>query len=313
MNQNLDMQKERFAKSNTKASGRLLIPAALAFSGFYLSGNTATSVWITGQLILGFFFLQCFILLHETGHGSFFDNKTLNQVSGTIFGFLSFIPYYNWKEIHNLHHRWTGWRDKDPTTEITAQPQNKGLVHFINFSWLFSVPIFILGYMLGNYWNIGKLKRFLAPSKYKKATVILGLHLGVYIGLFYCFSHFAYHYLLLALVIGLMLKELVILTQHSHVDIPIAGAKQVKPIRYKDQVEYSRSVYFPQLFAKYFLFNFNLHEAHHAYPGVPSYQLHHVKIQSHNSSEFFTWLYKAKSMKGIDYIFSTTKNTGVKI
>jgi hypothetical protein len=75
-------------------------------------------------------------------------------------------------------------------------------------------------------------------------------------------------------------------------------------------VLYTRSFYLNNFFAKYFLFNFNLHEAHHAYPLLPAYYLDNVDLGLPEEPTFFSWFNKAKSMKGEDYIFRTSKHTG---
>jgi fatty acid desaturase len=107
-------------------------------------------------------------------------------------------------------------------------------------------------------------------------------------------------------------RELIILTQHTHVDIPIAGKSEVKPISYHDQIPYTRSFYMSQWFTKYFLFNFNLHEAHHAYPGLPAYYLDEINLNLEKSPSYKDWLMKAKSLSGVDFVFKTNKDTTLK-
>jgi omega-6 fatty acid desaturase (delta-12 desaturase) len=69
------------------------------------------------------------------------------------------------------------------------------------------------------------------------------------------------------------MERIIIMTQLSHIEIPVSNGEEVKPISYLKQVTYTRSFYIAQFIARYFLFHFNLHEAHHAYPGVPAYLL----------------------------------------
>ena len=102
----------------------LLIPVVFFVAGVLLSKNYDGALYWGGQFLLSFFFLQTFILLHECAHLSFFKTRSVNVVMGHLFGFLSIIPYYSWQQMHNLHHRWTGWRDKDPTTESTVSPRS---------------------------------------------------------------------------------------------------------------------------------------------------------------------------------------------
>jgi fatty acid desaturase len=108
-------------------------------------------------------------------------------------------------------------------------------------------------------------------------------------------------------------KELLIMTQHTHIEIPVSNGEKVKPISFLEQVKYTRSFYTFAFVSRYFLFNFNLHEAHHAFPGVPAYWLDTIDLDIPRRPTFSGWLIKAKSMKGEDYVFRTSKHTGIEI
>lgn len=99
------------------------------------------------------------------------------------------------------------------------------------------------------------------------------------------------------------------MTQHSHIEIPISNGEDVKPVKFAEQVQYSRSFYINKAVARIFLFNFNLHEAHHVYPGIPSYWLDHVDLGIEEKPRYSQWFRKAKSMKAEDYVFRTSKHT----
>jgi omega-6 fatty acid desaturase (delta-12 desaturase) len=103
----------------------------------------------------------------------------------------------------------------------------------------------------------------------------------------------------------LVISDLVILSQHSHIDIPIAGNSPVRPIRYSDQVIYTRSITFPKFLAHYFLFNFNLHEAHHQYPSLPAYYLGSAIVDKSNAPGFIEYLKRYKSLSGMNFVFNT--------
>lgn len=70
-----------------------------------------------GQGVLGIALLQWFVLLHECGHRTLFRSATANRVVGHLAGFFSTIPFTSWRSVHNLHHKWAGWQDLDPTTQ----------------------------------------------------------------------------------------------------------------------------------------------------------------------------------------------------
>ena len=305
---NADSSIKSYRASDLTAFLYLFTPAALAASGIYLSAIELWSPWFfVGQLLLSVFLFQCFILLHETGHFSYFGSRFLNKLFGHFFAFASFIPLTSWIEIHNLHHKWTGYRDKDPTTEGTVHPTFGTATRFlVNFSWLFWIPLFTIGYRIGNYWNIAKLKKYLPAQVLPAVYFNQVIQLIVYGALFYFFGAWIVRYLALAYLVSLMISDLFILSQHSHIEIPLAGGKEVKPIRYMEQLKYTRSLAFFKYVGRFIYFNFNLHELHHAYPGLPAYHMDKVELETPNKVTFFSYLRDAKGMKGMDFVFKTS-------
>jgi len=307
------MDISNFKSNNSKAFISLIIPLLLVSSGVYLSLLGPLWSYWPGQIILSFFFLQTFILLHECGHFNFFKSRFLNLIFGHVFGILTMIPFYTWQQMHFLHHVWTGWRDKDPTTEKTIEPSNSKAIRSIaNMAWRLYIPIFYLSYKLSNYWNLNKIKRFLKPERFRIAILNVVLYVILYALLITFFGRFILVNLLPAFLLSLVWKELVILTQHSHIEIPVSEGKTVRPVSTLKQIEYSRSFYIHPILSHYFLFGFNLHEIHHAYPGLPAYWLKNVELGIEKKPNYSEWFSQAKSMKGEDYIFRTSKHTGIK-
>lgn len=303
-----DFPNTEFKASNTKAVAYLILPVFLLVLGVYLSHSTFWSLgYIVGELLLGIFFFQCFILLHETGHYSYFKNKFVNTIFGNIFAFISFIPFSSWVDIHNLHHKWTGYRDKDPTTEGTVSPKFHPLTKLlVNISWLIWFPLFTIGYRIGNYWNITKIKKHVAAIHLSRIYKNIGVQLVLYFILFYFAGTWILQHLLLGYFISLIISDVFILSQHSHIKIPIAGEQEVKPIRYAEQIKYTRSVKFSAWIARYIYFNFNLHELHHFQPGLPSYYLDQVNLETPNKVSFVSYLLDAKKMSGMNFVFNTS-------
>jgi omega-6 fatty acid desaturase (delta-12 desaturase) len=299
--------------NNLKALAYLAGPLILLASAAFLYTLNGRISYLLGTTLLSFFFTQTFILLHECGHLNYFGNKATNKIFGHVFGLLSGIPFYTWRHMHNLHHRWTGWRDLDPTTEKTVKPAESKITQLVvNTCWLLFIPIFYLTYLFSNYWNLFKIKRFVPAHVLKLAVINISLYLSFYLFVVYYFPAFVLYYLLPAFVLSLVWKELLIMTQHTHIEIPVSGGADVRPVPFTEQVKYTRSFYTFPFFARYFLLNFNLHEVHHAYPGLPAYRLDKIDLNVPLKPKFSEWLIKAKSMKGEDYIFRTSKCTGVK-
>lgn len=299
---------KNFRASNVKALIYLILPAMLCGFGIYFSYSKVMSfTYLFSQIMFGVFFFQCFILLHETGHYSFFKNRLLNTLFGHFFAFASFIPFKSWIAIHNLHHKWTGYRDRDPTTEGTVEPKFGFLTKsLINVCWKFSLPLFTLGYRLGNYWNIGKMKRHLPAANLRPIYINMGIQILLYVLLFIIGGKSLFWHIAPGYFLSLMISDIFILSQHSHIEIPIAGNREVKPLRYADQLPYTRSIRLNKAIAALLYFNFNLHELHHAYPGLPAYHLNKIQNETPNSVGLMDYLRDAKGMSGLDFIFRTS-------
>jgi omega-6 fatty acid desaturase (delta-12 desaturase) len=57
-------------------------------------------------------YVRTFILQHDCGHGSFFPNRTANQVLGGFLGVLTLFPYGYWRRTHAIHHATNGNLDE---------------------------------------------------------------------------------------------------------------------------------------------------------------------------------------------------------
>lgn len=298
----------RVGRASTAQALSLLLLPSLLLAAMLLTLGQGWPLYLLGQIAGAVFFLQAFILLHEFGHRSFFISRGANLIGGYLASFVVFIPFPNWASIHDLHHRWTGYRDKDPTTEGTfvekLSPFMRGV---INFCWRFWIPLFTLGYRLGIFWNFGKLRRHLPPRKYRICVIHMWVYLGGYAALIALFPGVILS-MLPALLVSFSMSDLMTLSQHSHVHMPVAAGRDVKPLAYAEQVQYSRSLLFPRWIARYVLFNFNYHEAHHARPGVPCYRLSHDAYVGGNSYPAWSWTKRVKSIPGVEFIFQTDPN-----
>jgi omega-6 fatty acid desaturase (delta-12 desaturase) len=298
-------QQSLVRRSNRSAIKCLVLPFSLAVVTVVTLDGPVTA-YLAGQLCGAVFLTQCFILVHELGHKSFFESKSLNRILGYVLSFFVFIPFHNWSQIHTLHHKWTGWRDKDPTTEKTfADRLSSKQEALINFCWTWYVPIFTLGYRFGIYWKAEKLKRHLSDTHYKRSVTEMVLYGALYLTTMGLFPDI-WLALCPALYLSFVITDIVTLSQHSHIEMRFSNGEDVRPLVYRDQAQFSRSLVLPALVSRVMLFNFNMHEAHHVYPGVPCYRLHEVDEKYTNSYPLIPWLSTVKSMKGIDFVFRSS-------
>jgi len=54
------------------------------------------------------FLVRLFMIQHDCGHGSFFDNRLANDWVGRVIGVLTLTPYDFWRRTHAMHHASSG-------------------------------------------------------------------------------------------------------------------------------------------------------------------------------------------------------------
>ncbi len=309
----------------TRADAAALAPSNLV-GGAYLSGAVATTLlalwlstqasvfaWLTGQLLLALVLLQWFILLHEAGHRSLFRNRRLNAVAGHLAGFMALVPFASWRRVHGLHHLWTGWQDRDPTTATLAPRSRSRLeIAIIDWVWRLWLPLISLVYRWSNYWHPRRLaSQFTAPEQRRAMYVniaALGLAyvvLGWLIGSEQILRLFG-----VGVTLSFALQDPLILSQHTHLPQRLSGGRRVAPLDPEAQARYTRSLAFPRWFAQCVLINFNAHELHHRFAAVPGYRLGRIAGACPNEVHWWTWLRAAKRMRGSVFLFQNRDSTG---
>jgi acyl-lipid omega-6 desaturase (Delta-12 desaturase) len=78
------------------------------------------SYWLVVPLALlaSGFLARIFIIFHDCGHGSFFQSRLGNQLTGGIAGLLTLTPYLHWRWQHALHHGTSGNLDRRGSGDI---------------------------------------------------------------------------------------------------------------------------------------------------------------------------------------------------
>ena len=125
------------ASRNTVYSTLVLL-WQMSFTAFclYLSLSDNGFVWLVGQILLGIALLQWFLIEHDIGHHGFMPSKSVSFVFGHLASLFCLLPYHPWQKIHHAHHKWTGWREKDPTIpDMTFEDLTPRQIKIINFCW----------------------------------------------------------------------------------------------------------------------------------------------------------------------------------
>ena len=97
-----------------------IIPLVATYCLMYLS--LSYSFWLTLALALpaGGFMLRTFIIMHDCGHGSFFESARANHWAGTICGILVNTPYFQWTHEHAIHHATSGNLDRRGVGDVVT-------------------------------------------------------------------------------------------------------------------------------------------------------------------------------------------------
>jgi acyl-lipid omega-6 desaturase (Delta-12 desaturase) len=94
-------------KSNAMAIWQLLSTLFLYIGlWFAYSWSLSYSFWvfIPFAIVMAFFLLRFFVLMHDCGHGSLFESNRANKIVGYMLGVLTGMPQYVWSKHHNFHH-----------------------------------------------------------------------------------------------------------------------------------------------------------------------------------------------------------------
>ena len=266
--------------------------------------------------MLALVLLQWFVLLHEAGHRSLFRSRSLNVAAGHLAGFMALVPFASWRRVHGLHHVWTGWQDRDPTT-ATLAPRLRGRAEIaaVDLAWRLWLPLFSLVYRWGNYWHLPRLRRlFTAPDQRRAMGANIALLGFAYAGVCWLLGIDQTLRLFgLAAALTFALQDPLLLSQHTHLPQRLSGGRRVAPLDPGAQARHSRSLAFPRWFAHNVLVNFNAHELHHRFPGVPGYRLGRIAWAAPNQVHWWTWLKAVKRMRGSVFLFQSRDSTGFKL
>jgi omega-6 fatty acid desaturase (delta-12 desaturase) len=268
-----------------------------------------------GQLLLAVAFLHAFVLLHEAGHDTLFEQRPLNRLVGHVAGFLTVIPFWNWQRVHARHHRYTGWQDLDATTaSLVPRRVPRWQQRGIDFAWATWLPLFALVYRIQNFWNIPRVFRYVGNPVNRRrilintATVVAGYAaLLLWVG-----SSEVLRLVGPGFLLSLVLQEALILSQHTHVPQRLSGGQAVRPFTPLEQEAFTRSLRLPGWLST-LLMHVDAHELHHMYPYVPGYRLREIDYRPVHEVHWWRWLKAARRLSGTDFLFRNWDDTGVRV
>jgi acyl-lipid omega-6 desaturase (Delta-12 desaturase) len=298
--------------SDLRGALAVAMAASITAIAIWLSAAGGWAPWIAGQLLMGVALVQWFAILHECGHDTLFRRRRLNTIAGTAAGMFALIPFRCWRRVHGRHHKWVGWQDLDPTTAaLVPRPLSRGERTIVNVCWRCWLPLFSILYRVQNFWNLPRLFRMFPAPQDRRAMLRDSLVLvGVLAGVTIAVGPSAMARVAgLGLLVSLMLEDLLLLSQHTHIPQHVSGGGEVAPFPAIEQAAFTRSLRLPR-WASEALLHFDAHELHHMYPFVPGYRLGSIAWQADNEVGALTWVRAAKQLRGEVLLFQNRTSTG---
>lgn len=307
-----DTSKRGLSASN--AQGLIYSVLAVVLSGIGMASALSDNVWtwIAGQIVLALAFVEWFVILHECGHRTLFRSRWMNQLMGAVSAFMVLIPYTAWRHVHARHHVWTGWQDRDITTETLVPRRLARWERWaVDGAWRTGIPLFSVLYRVQNFWNTRRMARFLDASLMHRIRLENIGFLATYIVLATWFGSGDLFVLCgPGLLLALAIEDILLLSQHTHMPTQIAGSERVQPLSPRAQQACTRSLCLPR-WLSWMLMHFDVHELHHMYVRVPGYHLRALGIQAPNEVHWWRWLRAAKKLSGVDFLFGSRNDTGM--
>lgn len=100
-----------FQKSNAIATRQVLltlIPFALLWVAYVYLIKVSYWYAVPIVVVVSFFILRMFVLMHDCGHGSLFKSQRVNNIVGFALGVLTGMPQFVWSKSHAFHHKTNG-------------------------------------------------------------------------------------------------------------------------------------------------------------------------------------------------------------
>lgn len=238
--------------------------------------------WLHAPLTLltGMVFVRLFIIFHDCGHGSFFNDKRLNEWVGTLIGMVLLTPYHEWTRAHAIHHAHTGDYAKRgigdihtiTVREYIAMPFMQRLAYRA-----YRNPLVLLG--LGPIWVFVVLQRIPGILTQEKSTFkrTLNVHLttlgfaGLAAAVWFGLGPDVLLYTLgPAVWLGAIIGIWMFYVQHQHEDTYWAARPEWD---YATASLRGSSHYNLPAVLHWFTGNIGFHHIHHLAPKVPNYNL----------------------------------------
>ena len=309
---NLPLEISELKPSSWTALRHLVAVTVLSLAALACSLQPNVGLWLLGQGLIAVLTWHWMSIVHSCGHGSFFPKPMFNSLAGTWASLFCFFPYFSWKRIHQLHHKWNGYRGLDPTsTEANPETMKPFTRHFINVSWRWWLPLIGLGFLVTGFYSLRRAMSY-GRNASERARIAFSIVIVplVHVPLLCAFpGEYARCFVLAFLVFGFWADPILI---SQHCDLPNAVVPEggARPHSASEQDAYSRTLRFPRWVERYVFAEFTNHSVHHVYPMVPHYHQHLLSFRPCHEAPAWAWVVAARKRAGVDLIFSKVRPRG---
>jgi len=122
---------KRFEQPDTRKAALqvtdTLVPYLALLVLMYLTIFWKVPYWLTLLLAIpaSAFMVRLFIFFHDCSHGSYLASPRATKILGTTLGILVFMPFFEWRSLHAVHHSASGNLDRRGIGDIWTMTLNE--------------------------------------------------------------------------------------------------------------------------------------------------------------------------------------------
>lgn len=273
----------------------MLIMSSLSLLAFVLASLPNPWLKVLGYCLFTGQIWAWFSIFHSCGHNAYFKNRRANDAAGMAISVLVGVPYFSWKIHHASHHKWTGYKDMDPTAiDVELPPKDK--LKFFNLMWKLWIPFISASHVATHLWNPKSVWPLAKRSKALKRKVAFSFALipAAHLMLIATVGFKFYAPWLVAMGFFLFTSDIVLLSQHAMLPM-LSSEEGARPLAPELHAEFTRSISFGKLVDRYILLNFGEHSKHHRHPLRAHFELDEVTVENEQKVNGWQWIKTVKA------------------
>jgi len=275
----------RYREPSTKRSVMELIYTLVPFALLWglAWASLSVSYWLAFAIaaLNGLFLVRIFIIQHDCGHASYFNNRKVQDWVGRCLGVLTLTPYDVWRRTHSIHHSHHGDLDHRGIGDVMTLTveEYRARSRFGRFMYrLYRHPLvlFVLGpsyiFILQNRLPVGLMAsgwRYWISAMGTNAVLAILLGLMIWLGGFMPLLLIYLPTSVMAATVGIWLFYVQHQFEETH------WAKEDDWQLHEAALEGSSHYVLPQPL-RWLSGNIGIHHVHHLYSRIPFYRLPEV-------------------------------------